>query len=103
MTLYIGVDFHPHQQTVSYCNTREGEVQQTLLIHNLEQVRSFYKQFSGAIVGVEASCSAVCFEQLLSELGHDLKVGNPNLIRARARVCEFHSKCSNCAISRVRK
>jgi hypothetical protein len=31
LTLYIGVDFHPHQQTVSYCNNEEGEVHQASL------------------------------------------------------------------------
>lgn len=85
MTLYIGVDFHPHQQTVSYCQTEEGEVYQTSLLHNPEQVRSFYERLPKAIVGIEASCSAAWFEQLLNDLGHELRVGNPCLIRARAR------------------
>jgi len=85
MTLYIGVDFHPHQQTVSYCNTQEGEVQQTSLFHNVEVVRRFYKQLPKAVVGIEATCSAAWFEQMLFELGHELKVGNPTAIRARAR------------------
>lgn len=85
MTLYIGVDFHPHQQTVSYCNNEEGEVHQASLIHNVEQVRRFYKQLPKAVVGIEASCTAQWFEQMLIELGHELKVGNPTLIRARAR------------------
>lgn len=85
MTLYIGVDFHPHQQTVSFCETAKGEVQQTSLAHNPELVRRFYAQFSKAVVGIEASCAAAWFEQILFELGHELKVGNPTLIRARAR------------------
>ena len=85
MTLYIGVDFHPHQQTVSYCNNEEGEVHQASLVHNVEQVRRFYKQLPRAVVGIEASCTAQWFEQMLSELGHELKVGNPTSIRARAR------------------
>lgn len=85
MTLYIGVDFHPHQQTVSYCNNEEGEVHQASLVHNVEQVRRFYKQLPKAMVGIEASCTAAWFEQLLSDLGHELKVGNPTAIRARAR------------------
>lgn len=85
MTLYIGVDFHPHQQTVSFCETQEGEVCSTSLAHNLELVRRFYEQFPKAVVGVEASCSAAWFEQMLFDLGHELKVGNPTLIRARAR------------------
>ena len=85
MTLYIGVDFHPHQQTVSFCNTQAGEVQRASLFHNTEQIRSFYSQLPKAVVGVEASCTAAWFELLMQELGHELKVGNPNLIRARAR------------------
>lgn len=85
MTLYIGVDFHPHQQTVSFCNTESGEVEQTSLFHNPELVRRFYEQLPKAIVGIEASSTAAWFEQMLSELGHELKVGNPTLIRARAR------------------
>jgi transposase len=85
MTLYIGVDFHPHQQTVSYCQSDEGEVHQASLAHNVEQVRRFYKQLPKAVVGIEASCTAQWFEQMLVELGHELQVGNPTSIRARAR------------------
>jgi transposase len=85
MTLYIGVDFHPHQQTVSYCNTEHGEVEQTTLVHNVELVRRFYEQLPKAIVGIEASCTAGWFEHLMKDLGHELRVGNPTLIRARAR------------------
>ncbi len=69
MTLYIGVDFHPHQQTVSYCRSDEGEVHQASLVHNVEQVRRFYKQLPKAVVGIEASCTAAWFEQMLIELG----------------------------------
>lgn len=85
MTLYIGVDFHPHQQTVSYCRSEEGEVHQASLAHNLKQVQRFYEQLPKAIVGIEASCTAQWFEQMLIELGHELRVGNPTAIRARAR------------------
>jgi hypothetical protein len=38
-----------------------------------------------AVVGVEASCTARWFEQLMNDLGHELRVGNPSQIRARAR------------------
>jgi transposase len=85
MTIYIGVDFHPHQQTVSYCRSEEGEVYQASIVHNIEQVRRFYAQFSDAVIGIEASCSAAWFEQLVKHLGHELLLGNPALIRARAR------------------
>ena len=85
MTLYIGVDFHPHQQTVAYCNTESGEVEQASLFHNVELVRGFYEQLPRAVVGIEASCTARWFENLMQELGHELRVGNPTQIRARAR------------------
>jgi transposase len=85
MPLYFEVDFHPHQQTVSYCNSESGEVEQTSLFHNPGLVRSFYEQFPKAVVGIEASCTARWFENLMNELGHELQVGNPTQIRARAR------------------
>ena len=85
MTLYIGVDFHPHQQTIAYCNTEKGEIEQTTLFHNPDLVHKFYEQLPKAVVGVEASCTARWFENLMNDLGHELRVGNPTLIRARAR------------------
>ena len=85
MTLYIGVDFHPHQQTISYSESETGETFQTQLRHNPELVRRFYEQFEAAVVGIEASGMACWFEQMMHDLGHELRVGNPNLIRARAR------------------
>ena len=48
-------------------------------------MRRFYRQLPKAVVGIEASCTAAWFEQMLVELGHELKVGNPTSIRARAR------------------
>ncbi len=85
MTLYIGVDFHPHQQTVAWCDTQTGETDTRTLPHNLSEVLKFYQSVSPSIVGIEASSRAVWFEQLLEETNHQLLVGNPTLIRARAR------------------
>jgi len=85
MTLYIGVDFHPHQQTVCWCDTQSGETQVLDLAHDLEKVRKFYWSLpERAIVGIEASGRARWFEKLLFEKGHKLLVGNPVLIRKRA-------------------
>lgn len=86
MALYIGVDFHPHQQTLSLCNTETGETDTLTLLHkNLEEVRKFYQSLPTATVGIEASSNAIWFEQMLFEIGHKLLVGNPTLIRSRAR------------------
>ena len=85
MTLYIGVDFHPHQQTVAWCDTQTGETRTFNLAHDLEKVRKFYTSLpEPAIVGVEASARAVWFENMLFESSHKLFVGNPVLIRKRA-------------------
>lgn len=85
MTLYIGVDFHPHQQTVAWCDTETGETRTVELEHDLEKVRKFYTSLlEPAVVGIEASGRAVWFENMLFEIGHKLVVGNPVLIRKRA-------------------
>ena len=84
MTLYIGVDFHPHQQTVAWCDTETGETKMQTLPHNLDAVRQFYQSLPAAIVGLEATSKAVWFENLLAQTNHQLLVGNPNLIRKKA-------------------
>jgi transposase len=85
MSLYIGVDFHPHQQTVAWCDRRTGEIRTLKLAHDLEKVREFYSSLPGpAVIGIEASSRAVWFENMLFEIGHKLFVGDPVLIRKRA-------------------
>src|SRR5687768_4675695 len=85
MTLYIGVDFHPHQQTVAWCDTKTGETRTLDLAHDPNLVREFYLSLpEPAIVGIEASARAIWFENMLLESDHKLLVGNPVLIRKRA-------------------
>ena len=84
MELYLGVDFHPHQQTVCWCDPLTGELKLKTLRHDTDEVRIFYQQMPPAIVGIEATAQATWFEQLLFENKHKLLVGNPKLIRLRA-------------------
>jgi transposase len=86
-TIYIGVDFHARQQTVSSLKTNEGVVSTHNLKHqNKDEVRTFYQQFSGrVIVGLEASGYSPWFEQLLEDLGHEVWLGDATEIRRRAR------------------
>jgi transposase len=85
MTLYIGVDFHPHQQTICLGDTGTGETRTVDLKHDLGKVREFYQTLpEPAVIGVEASAKAQWFENMLFEAGHKLFVGNPVLIRKRA-------------------
>lgn len=84
MSLYIGVDFHPHQQTVCWCDTETGETDLLTLPHDLQKVREFYVAMPPAIVGIEATSKAIWFENLIVETKHKLVVGNPTLIRKKA-------------------
>ncbi len=86
MTVYYGVDFHARCQTISYCNTAEGEVHRHELHHQKDDVRAFYQQLSGeVIVGLEASGYSSWFEEILESLGHQVWVGDATEIRRLAR------------------
>ena len=63
MTFYIGVDFHPHQQTLCWCDEQTGETQTLDMDHDLEKVREFYSSLKKpATIGIEASSRAIWFE-----------------------------------------
>src|SRR5436305_12510838 len=86
MTVYLGVDLHARQQTVSYVNTSDGEVKRRELYHQRDNVRAFYSQFEGeVIVGVEACGYTNWFEELMEDLGHTILVGDAAEIRRLAR------------------
>src|SRR6266545_260700 len=86
MTLYIGVDIHARQQTLSYLDTEDGTTGQQELHHERDDIRAFYSQFSGeVIVGIEACGYTNWFEELMEELGHKLLVGDAAEIRRLAR------------------
>lgn len=87
MAVHCGVDSHSRQQFVMWCDTHDGEIHERQLTHqSLDDVRSFYAQFSGeVIVGIEASGYSEWFENVLRELGHQVRVGDATAIRRRAR------------------
>lgn len=88
MTVYIGVDFHARQQTISYLTTEGGEIQRLALEHGQPgKVRDFYQQFAGqrVVVGYESSGYAAWFEELLEELGCEIWIGHATAIRLFAR------------------
>jgi transposase len=88
MTVYIGVDFHARQQTISYLTTEDGEIQHLVLAHEEPAtVRAFYAQFAGqrVVVGFESSGYAAWFEELLEELGCEIWIGHATYIRQFAK------------------
>jgi transposase len=86
MTLYIGVDIHARQQTLSYLDTDDGTTGQVELSHERDDIKGFYSQFEGeVIVGIEACGYTNWFEELMEQLGHQLQVGDAAEIRRLAR------------------
>ena len=83
MRLYIGVDFHPYQQTTCWMDIETGELRSRVL-REVDEVREFYKNMPPSIVGIEASSRIDWFEELIFECGHELWVGDPVKIRKRA-------------------
>ncbi len=86
MTLYIGVDIHARQQTLSYLDTEDGTTGQVELNHERDDVKEFYRQFQGeVVVGIEACGYTNWFEELMEQLGYKLLVGDAAEIRRLAR------------------
>ena len=86
MTLYIGVDIHARQQTLSFLDTEDGSTGQVELQHERDDVKGFYRKFQGeVIVGIEACGYTNWFEELIEQLGHKLLVGDAAEIRRLAR------------------
>lgn len=83
---YIGVDFHPYQQTVAFCTTDDGEIKYRQFRHtDKKALAQFYRQcHTDSVIGVEATGSLDWFEKLLFENSLRLRIGNPRLIRRAA-------------------
>lgn len=86
MTVYIGVDFHPYEQTVAFVDEDDGEVKYRQFLHSDKQsLIAFYRKFgTEAVVGVEATGCLWWFEKLLFENGIELNIGDPRMIRRAA-------------------
>ena len=83
MRLYIGVDFHPYQQTACWMDIETGELRSRVL-REVNEVREFYTNMPPSVVGIEASSRTDWFEDLIFECGHELWVGDAVKIRKRA-------------------
>jgi len=83
--LIIGCDLHTRFQEIAMLDTGSGEVVTRRLEHENGEGRAFYAGLpERARVGIEATGCTQWFERMLAELGHELWVGDPAEIRARA-------------------
>lgn len=78
----IGCDFHPSFQQIAMIDTETGEHEEKRLTPS--EAILFYRQMEGqpVMVGVEASGNTLWFERLLTELGHQMRMGDASRIRA---------------------
>lgn len=83
MTVYIGVDFHPYEQTVAYADEDGGEVKYRQFRHtDKAAIKRFYRECgTDACIGVEATGSLEWFEKLIFDNKQKLLIGDPRLIR----------------------
>jgi transposase len=81
--LIIGCDFHPRFQQIAYLDKESGEYGERRLNHP-EEASQFYRGLVGKPVriGLEATGSYRWFRRLVSELGHEIVVGDPSAIHA---------------------
>ena len=83
--MIIGCDFHPGFQQIAYLDQETGEYEERRLSHREEAV-AFYRSLVGkaVLIGVEATGNDRWFRNLMSELGHELLVGDASAIHASA-------------------
>jgi O-methyltransferase involved in polyketide biosynthesis len=81
----IGCDLHTRYQQIAMLDTVTGEVVTRRLKHENGEARAFYASLAKpAWAGIEATGCTQWFERRRAELGHELWVGDPAEIRARA-------------------
>ena len=83
--MIIGCDFHPSFQQIAYVEQETGEYEERRLSHRGE-AEAFYRSLAGKAVriGMEATGNDRWFHKLMSELGHELLVGDASAIHASA-------------------
>jgi len=83
--LIMGCDLHSRYQIVAWLKEETGEIVTRRLEHENGEGKAFYAGLpNGVRVGIEATGCTQWFERTLAELGHELWVGDPAEIRARA-------------------
>lgn len=80
----IGCDYHPSFQQIAWVNTETGEMQERKLMHGDGEAERFYRQLHGPVrVGMEATGNCHWFVDLLTEMGHEVWIGDAARISAK--------------------
>jgi transposase len=89
--IIIGCDFHSRMQVIVMLDTETGEVVEKKLDHDNGDARAFYEGLKEPVlVGIETTGYTRWFAELMSELGHELVVGEAGKIRAKKTRKQHH-------------
>jgi transposase len=81
----IGCDLHSRYQVVAMLEAETGEITSRRLEHENGEAKAFYARLpKPSLIGIEAAAYTQWFERMLAEQGHELWIGDPAEIRARA-------------------
>ena len=81
----IGCDLHTRYQVIAEVDTDTGEITTRRLEHENGEAKRFYAGLAEpSLIGIEATGYTQWFERLAGELGHELWIGDPAEVRARA-------------------
>jgi transposase len=81
----IGCDLHSRYQQIAMLEFSDGEILTRRVEHENGEAQKFYAGLpQPSLIGIEATGYTQWFERMLAELGHELWVGDPAEIRARA-------------------
>jgi transposase len=81
--MIVGCDFHPSWEQVAWLESETGETGEAKLVHAAGEAQEFYGRLSRpALIGLEATGNCHWLQDLLTELGHEVWVGDAAQIRA---------------------
>ena len=85
--MIIGVDYHPSFQTIAFLIEETGEYDERRLNHSDGEAERFYRDLQPkgirVRVGLEATGYSRWFERLLAELGFEVWIGDPAVIKTK--------------------
>src|SRR5256712_4519958 len=81
--MFIGCDFHPSWQQVSWLDVETGGTGEQKLVHAGGEAKQFYEQLAAPmLIGMEATGNSQWFIELVEDLGHQIWIGDAAQIRA---------------------